>query len=201
MKIYFTRHGETEWNKIDKIQGQMDSPLNENGINMAKKLREKARNINFSHIYSSDLNRALDTCKIICPNKKIITSPLLREIDVGYWSAKQFNDIKKTDPFLYNLYFTKPEKYNRIDGESFYELIDRVKRFFELYIYNSDDENILIVSHGITIIAMFTIMENIEIKNFWQNRVRRNAEFNIAEYKDSKFTILKKAPLNLVNNI
>lgn len=67
--------------------------------------------------------------------------------------------------------------------------------------YNSDDENILIVSHGITIIAMFTIMENIEIKNFWQNRVRRNAEFNIAEYKDSKFTILKKAPLNLVNNI
>lgn len=48
---------------------------------------------------------------------------------------------------------------------------------------------------------MFTIMENIEIKNFWQNRVRRNAEFNIAEYKDSKFTILKKAPLNLVNNI
>lgn len=201
MKIYFTRHGETEWNKIDKIQGQMDSPLNENGINMAKKLREKARNINFSHIYSSDLNRALDTCKIIYPNKKIITSPLLREIDVGYWSAKQFNDIKKTDPYLYNLYFTKPEKYNRIDGESFYELIDRVKRFFELYVYNSDDENILIVSHGITIIAMFTIMENIEIKNFWQNRVRRNAEFNIAEYKDSKFTILKKAPLNLVNNI
>ena len=36
MKIYFTRHGETEWNKIDKIQGQLDSPLNENGINMAK---------------------------------------------------------------------------------------------------------------------------------------------------------------------
>lgn len=201
MKIYFTRHGETEWNKIDKIQGQLDSPLNENGINMAKKLREKARNINFSHIYSSDLNRALDTSKIICPNKKIITSPLLREIDVGYWSAKQFNDIKKTDPYLYNLYFTNPEKYNRIDGESFYELIDRVKRFFALYVYNSDDENILIVSHGITIIAMFTIMENIEIKNFWQNRVRRNAEFNIAEYKDSKFTILKKAPLNLVNNI
>lgn len=201
MLIYFTRHGETEWNKINRIQGQADSPLSDKGINMAKILKEQAKKINFSKVYSSDQNRAYNTAKIICPKNNIIKTPLLREIDVGYWSGKNFNDIKKTDAYLHDLYFHKPEKYNRIDGESFYDLIGRVREFFETYVYKAKDENILIVSHGVTIIAMFTVMENIEVKDFWKNRVRRNAQFNIAKYDRGKFYIIKKAPLNPIDSL
>lgn len=201
MNIYFTRHGETEWNKVEKIQGWLDSPLTEKGIEMGKDLSEIAKDINFDNIYSSDLDRAYETAKLIVPERKITKTKLLREINVGYWSGEYFKEIEKTDKKLYDLYFNNPGRYRREDGEDFYQLTKRVEDFFEKYIYNSTDENILIVSHGITIIAMFNIMENIPIEKFWTNRVRRNGEFNIAKYENNKFEIIKKAQKNPISTI
>lgn len=201
MNIYFTRHGETEWNKADKIQGWLDSPLTENGVEMGKNLSEIAKDIKFDSIYSSDLGRAYNTAKLIVPEREIIKTPLLREIDVGSWSGHPFSEAKDIDPKAYDLYFNKPDKYIREDGEDFYQLNNRVNKFFEEYVYNSKDENILIVSHGITIISIFNIMENIPIEKFWTNRVRRNGEFNIAKYENGKFEIIKKAAKNPVSTI
>lgn len=201
MRIYFTRHGETEWNKKDIIQGQLDSPLTEKGIEMGKSLREKSKNIKFDKIYSSDLKRALDTAKLIVGDREIITTPLLREINVGDWSGRKITDVKVEDSELYNDYFNHPEKYKRDDGESIFDLINRVEKFFKEAIYPEEDENILIVAHGVTIVAMLDIMEKIAVKDFWSNRVRRNGEFNIADYKDGEFKIIKKAPKNSVDSI
>lgn len=196
MKIYFTRHGQTLWNRQDIVQGWLDSPLTEEGISMAKQLREQAKQISFDAVYSSDLMRAYHTAKLICPDTYVERTKLLREIDVGYWSGKPFREISKIDPYLHKLYFQQPGRYNRVDGESFYDLQRRVEEFLEKAVYHSQEENILVVSHGITIIALFSIMENVPMERFWDNRVRRNAQFNIAEYKEGKFTILQKAPLN-----
>lgn len=201
MRIYFTRHGETEWNKEDIIQGQLDSPLTEKGIEMGKSLREKSKDIHFDKIYSSDLKRALDTAKLIAGDREIIETPLLREINVGNWSGRKISDVKIEDSKLYNDYFNNPEKYEREDGESIKDLLERVEKFFEEAIYPEEDENILIVAHGVTIVAMFDIMEKIPVKDFWSNRVRRNGEFNIADYKDGEFKIIKKAPKNSVDSI
>ncbi|WP_071026358.1 histidine phosphatase family protein [Peptoniphilus raoultii] len=196
MDIYFVRHGETLWNKNDIIQGHLDSPLTEKGREMAKILRKKSKDLKFTKVYSSDLGRAYETAKLICPSKPIIKTELLREIDVGSWSGKNFKDIEKEDPILYYNYFKRPEIYNRIDGESFYDLNARVKKFFDGALNENQRENILIVSHGITIVSIFNLMEKKSVKDFWYNRVRRNAEFNIARYEKGEFTIIKKAPLN-----
>ncbi|MBU5668346.1 histidine phosphatase family protein [Peptoniphilus sp. MSJ-1] len=201
MRIYFTRHGETEWNKEDIIQGHLDSPLTDKGIEMGKSLREKSKDIKFDKIYSSDLKRALDTAKLIAGDREVITTPLLREINVGDWSGRKITDVKVEDSELYNDYFNHPEKYNRDDGESIFDLMNRVEKFFEEAIYPEEDENILIVAHGVTIVAMFDIIEKIAVKDFWSNRVRRNGEFNIVDYKDGEFKIIKKAPKNSVDSI
>lgn len=201
MKIYFTRHGETEWNKKGIIQGQLDSPLTEDGIEMAKGLYESSKDIDFDKVYSSDLGRAYDTCKIISPHRDIIKTKLLREIDVGNWSGKTLKEVETKYRDLHQKYFNSPSSYFREDGESIYDLINRVEKFFEEAIYPEEDEKILIVTHGVTMVSMFNIMENIPIENFWTNRVRRNGFFNIAEYKDGKFTILQKAPKNPVDSI
>jgi len=201
MRIYFTRHGETEWNKKDIIQGQLDSHLTEKGIEMGIDLREKSKDICFDKIYSSDLGRAYDTAKLIAGDREIIKTPFLREIDVGSWSSHSIHDVKENDKELYFNYFNHPDIYDRKDGESIRDLLDRVEKFFEKAIYPEEDENILIVAHGVTIVAMFNIMEKIPIKDFWKNRVRRNGEFNIADYKDGEFKIIKKAPKNPVDSI
>ena len=75
MRIYFTRHGETEWNKLGIIQGQLDSALTSEGIEMGKRLREMSKDLNFDKVYSSDLGRAYDTARLICPDREIIKTP------------------------------------------------------------------------------------------------------------------------------
>ena len=192
MKIYLTRHGQTEWNRADRVQGIMDSPLTQEGIEMAELLRESSKNIKFDKVYSSDLKRAEDTAKIVAPDNEIISTPYLREIDVGNWSGRYFNTLKEEDRELYTTYFNEPHKYKREDGESLYEVMDRVKKFFEGYILNSKDKNVLIVSHGVTIVAILNYVEKIDISDFWENRVLRNATFNIIEYSDGEFKVLKK---------
>lgn len=201
MKIYLTRHGETEWNKQDRVQGILDSPLTEEGIEMAKTLSQLSKDIKFDKVYSSDLKRAEDTAKIIAPDNEIITTPYLREIDVGNWSGRYFPTLKEEDKELYKIYFNEPHKYSRPDGESLKHLMDRVERFFEEYILNATDENILIVSHGVTIVGIFNYVEKVELKDFWTNRVLRNAKFNIIEYKNGEFEVLQKAPKNPVSTI
>lgn len=201
MKIYLTRHGQTEWNKADKVQGILNSELTEEGINMAKTLHNISKDVKFDHVYSSDLKRAVDTAKIIAPKNEIITTPYLREINVGNWSGRYFQDIKKEDSKLYKTYFNDPEKYERPDGESLKNVMERVEKFFEEFILHSKDENVLIVSHGVTIVGIFNYVEKIELKKFWTNRVLRNAKFNVIEYKDGIFEVLEKAPRNPVDTI
>lgn len=201
MRIYFTRHGETEWNKLGIIQGQLDSALTSKGIDMGRRLGEMSKDLNFDKVYSSDLGRAYDTARLICPDREIIKTPLLREIDVGSWSGKNIKDVKVEDEVLYKKYFEDPKNYERPDGESIHDLRDRVEKFFEKAVYPNEDENILIVTHGVTIVAIYSLMENIPIEDFWSNRVRRNGEFNIADYEDGTFKIIKKAPKNPVDSI
>ena len=57
-RMYFVRHGETEWNRMRRIQGQLDVPLNETGSKQATLVAEALKDIPFARAFSSDLQRA-----------------------------------------------------------------------------------------------------------------------------------------------
>jgi len=63
--FYFVRHGETDWNKEQKVMGQADIPLNENGILQAQAVAEKIQVLPIDIIISSPLKRAWSTAEII----------------------------------------------------------------------------------------------------------------------------------------
>ena len=65
MKIYVTRHGQTELNAKKLMQGRSDNPLNDTGREQARAAREKIGNIKFDALYSSPLSRAVETASII----------------------------------------------------------------------------------------------------------------------------------------
>ena len=67
MKVYFARHGQTDWNILAKVQGTTDIPLNENGILQAQNLCEylKEKGISFEKIYTSYQLRARQTAQIV----------------------------------------------------------------------------------------------------------------------------------------
>ncbi|MFT8413245.1 MAG: histidine phosphatase family protein [Oenococcus oeni] len=67
MKVtfYLVRHGQTYFNRYNKLQGWSNSPLTENGLSDARKVGEKLSGVRFEAAYSSDTSRAMQTAKII----------------------------------------------------------------------------------------------------------------------------------------
>ena len=95
--IYLARHGQTDWNKQDRFQGQHDVPLNSLGVRQAEALRDRLVGLDFSLIYSSDLDRALDTARIIARDQQaeIIRDQRLREMNFGAWEGMTYEKIKE----------------------------------------------------------------------------------------------------------
>ncbi len=169
MKIYLTRHGETEWNKAGKMQGWNNSNLTEKGSSNAKKLGESLKNIDFDCVYCSPLGRALDTAKHILGDKRteIKVKEALKEMGFGCWEGVEHNILTELYPEQqYNLW-NKPHLYQPVDGESYDELIRRVSAFLDEITQSPSVGNILIVTHAAVIKAIYSIMKNIAIEEFW----------------------------------
>ena len=99
MKIYFVRHGKTEWNKLKKMQGSADIPLNEEGIEQAYKTKELISNIEFDCAICSPLTRTRQTLDIILDDKKI---PVIYDERIVERNYGEFEGTTKNVDFDYN---------------------------------------------------------------------------------------------------
>lgn len=71
MRIYIIRHGETEWNKLGRLQGRTDIPLNETGRELTRRVGYALRDIPFSRVISSPLGRAVETARLVLEGQKM----------------------------------------------------------------------------------------------------------------------------------
>ncbi len=191
MKVYISRHGETEWNKLGLVQSQLDSPLTKKGIEDLENLSKSIENLKFDRVYSSDLPRAVKSAEIIIGNRNIeITKlPELREILLIDWQGKNLETIKKEDP-RFETYVNNPESFHMEGSEDFYSFTERVNNFLQ-GIVKSGDESVLIVTHGVVVSAIFNIIEKNPIEKFWTNRVVYGSRLSEVLY-DGEFKIIKK---------
>ncbi|RPD66483.1 phosphoglycerate mutase-like protein [Lentinus tigrinus ALCF2SS1-7] len=89
-KVYIVRHGETDFNRQGIVQGQIDTPLNDAGVEQAQLAALALQDTPFDVAYSSDLQRARRTAEIILemhPGVKLETTPALRERYMGDWQG------------------------------------------------------------------------------------------------------------------
>lgn len=191
MNIYFTRHGQTEWNVIGKLQGWGNSNLTEKGIESAKRLGNRLKNVDFDLVFSSPQQRALETAKLIRGNKdtEIKTMDDLREIGFGSWEGMEIKDIKETYADEFDTYLNRPHLYEPIDGESFLDVDKRVKNVLD-EILSTKAENILIVSHGVTIKVLTSIIKGIPLEDLYQIPVQVGTALNICEYNGDKLRFI-----------
>ena len=90
MNLYMVRHGETGWNRANRLQGQHDVPLNSTGLAQANQLHQEIMkwHLKFDTVYASPLQRTLKTAQIIAPNQKIIVDHNLKERDIGQFAGQ-----------------------------------------------------------------------------------------------------------------
>lgn len=195
MEIYFIRHGQTIWNKEKRFQGLKDSPLTDLGIEQAKKLGQKLKNIKFDKFYSTHLKRALDTANYIKGDRKqeIEIFDDFIEISMGDMEGVQQDDFRKLYPlqleaFYHNQMDYDPSPYG---GESFLDIRKRIekglKKFIEL---NKNYERVLMVSHGATLKVLFHYLKGKDMSELLNEEIPKNTSYTVVRYENGKFEII-----------
>ncbi|MGL4987712.1 MAG: histidine phosphatase family protein [Cetobacterium sp.] len=195
LHIYFVRHGETVWNTLKIFQGRSNSPLTELGISQAEKLSAHLKDINFNKVYSSPLGRAIQTTELILgdKNSEINLIDEFQEINMGKVEGIPREEFEKKYPTEYHNFWNDAVHYNpsSFEGESYEEILNRVQKGLEKLISENKDGNILVVSHGITLKALFNIINKNSIDEFSNQPVPENTSTTIVEYDSDIFKIIK----------
>ena len=170
-RIFLVRHGETNWNKEGRFQGQINVPLNTNGKYQAKKASEYLNEINFNKVFSSSMDRPYETAKIILQNKpniKIKKIETLIEISHGLWEGKLENEIKEQWPELLKNWHEKPQEVIMPEGESIGEVSKRsVKAWKEICLAQKDKDLTLVVAHDAVNKTLICDILGIDFSNIW----------------------------------
>ncbi len=165
INLYLIRHGQTEWNINDQMQGSKNSPLTEQGILGAKITGNYLKDISFMQAYSSTQQRAIETRDYIIAenNHKTPTFELadLCEMDFGLWEGKHVPTLKKEIP-EFTTYLTDPANFDPSvnQGESYLAVLERMKRALNTIVENAnhDNGNILVVSHGTVLRLLLCVL-------------------------------------------
>ncbi|MEM4254692.1 MAG: histidine phosphatase family protein [Candidatus Woesearchaeota archaeon] len=147
MNIYLVRHGATGWNAENRVQGRIDTSLNEKGRQQAVFCRNYFKNIPLTVTYSSPLKRARHSAEIIVESRcPIIICDDLTERDFGNWEGKLWTEVM---PELECRKIRDGVKLRPTNGESLEELVVRSQRILkDIISKHNEGENILLVSHG-----------------------------------------------------
>lgn len=141
---FLVRHGETDWNREDIVQGSSDTHLNEKGRAQAKATAAVLKGKNIDLIISSDLSRAKETAEFIAEETgaEMIFDASLREMDFGELEGKSIPEVNKK----YGGFLERP--YKELGGETFEEVEQRAMEALRKHREDYIHKNIVIVSHG-----------------------------------------------------
>ncbi|MGM9904075.1 histidine phosphatase family protein [Enterococcus hirae] len=192
MKLYFTRHGKTEWNRERRFQGsQGDSPLLPESYKEIKAFGKKVKHIPFEVIYSSTAKRAKDTAEGInrelANPVKIIYTDKLRELGLGKLEGQSIDEMYHEFPEnLPNLrnhldqYDPKP-----FDGEPIEDAIARIETVVADAVAQHHGP-ILFVGHGASLTAAIQWMSGKKLPQLREMGGLFNSSLTILETGEPK---------------
>ena len=151
-RIILWRHGRTEWNVVNRFQGQADIPLDELGYEQAARAAEVLATYQPSALYSSDLSRCCQTAEALVQltGLEITTDKRLREIHVGSWEGLLGEEVKAADPELAHRLWAGEEVRRSPTGESPREVAERVcEALTDIAEAAEDHATVVVVTHGL----------------------------------------------------
>lgn len=189
MKIILVRHGETDYNKNRKIQGSINIPLNETGRQQAKNAAQQLKNISIDSVYSSTLDRAIETAKILVTHSEntleVQQDKRLVERSYGIFEGISFQSYDAMD---------EVERESNLEEASV--VADRITNFLnEKY---ESHQTILVVAHG-ACIRLFLESKRLiptrkeiysDLSRYEKYRYINNTAFITIEYDGESFKLI-----------
>ncbi len=177
MKLLLIRHGETDWNLAQRFQGQSDIPLNETGRRQAQALAERLAAVPFEAVYCSDLQRAVETARIIVSASNRMRGSgasgfrpdmRLREVHFGDWEGLTYHKIKAKHPAALAAWEANIFKNAPPNGETLEGLALRVQSMLEELRARHPGQTVSIVAHGGTLQTLICLALNLPPTMYWQ---------------------------------
>ena len=149
-EIILIRHGETEWNSQQRMQGHSNSDLSSVGQAQIQALGQWMKNVPFDHIYSSDSLRAKQTAEAITQfsGHELKIDLRLREKNLGVFEGLTSEEARERHPEVFRLFKTAGSKYVIDEGESTQQLQDRALEIVNEIRIKHPEERVLLVTHG-----------------------------------------------------
>lgn len=183
MKLILIRHGESRWNRLNRVQGTKNPRLSDKGIKQAKLLAHQIKKMRFDAVYSSHLSRAYETAKILT-NSNIATLEDLQEIKLGVWEGKTVHQVKKEYKELYGQWYKEPLKVKIPGGETLLEFKDRVVQTFDKIKAQHPNQEVLVVTHGGVITVYLAHLLEMNLNKVWSITLKNTSITILSFYED-----------------
>jgi len=191
-RIILVRHGETEWNRVERFRGRADVPLNPKGISQAEATaRRVAGSWSMTMIYSSPLSRAAATAQAISARLSLPAKPCpdLTDIDYGEWQGKTPEEVRSRWSELLNAWYERPHTVRIPGGESLDDVRSRCSRALKEVAEAYPEGTVAVVAHTVINRVILLIVLGLGNDRFW--RVRQdNCAINEVELDDGEFTLV-----------
>lgn len=184
MRLIIVRHGESEWNRIGRYQGQSDAPLSDLGLRQAEALALRLCDEPLDVIFTSSLQRAAKTAESIARYHRDTPfehTPALLEIDHGDWQGLLADEVIERYGDGLREWREHPTRAQMPNGESFSNVLKRVLDFKEQLCVEYSGRNVLISTHDVVVkvlVADALGMNMDRINRIWVT----NASISVIEY-------------------
>lgn len=197
MKIYFVRHGETDWNKERKIQGQVDIPLNEFGRHLARETAKGLKDVPFDVCFTSPLGRARETAQIILQGRDvpILEDKRILEMNFGVLEGKCCSKEGWDVPDSFQMFFDDPVHYQAPEGgEDFQAVRERTGDFLNWLFAQEQyrDSTVLVTTHGAAMAGLLNNLKKKPLAEYWGVGVHKNCGVTEVEVTDGRIDIISE---------
>ena len=192
MEIFLVRHGQTQANREQRVQGRSDPPLDETGRLQAQRLADRLRSVPVRAVYSSPLRRALQTADAIAaPHALPVTvEPGLIEMDVGALDGLSYAEMREQYGQFLKMWRHDAGAVRMPGGENLREVRERSWPILQQLSERYRDGAAIIVSHAFTLQGLLCKAMDIPLTHF--ERVRHDvAAITLLAITESGAIVLK----------
>lgn len=194
MAIYLIRHGETEWNRAQRLQGTQDVPLNGTGLAQARRLASRFRDLRVSAVLSSPLARARETALIISQRRQwpVVTEDNLREIDHGAWTGMGVRTVARQHPDEHAIWRLSPDRLRPSTGETLQEAYRRAVGVLSRTLRTGFCGDVVVVSHGVINALLLCAVLEVPISRVWEFP-QPNGAVNAIQFRGRRVVAIEDA--------
>ncbi|MBK1989291.1 histidine phosphatase family protein [Sphaerospermopsis aphanizomenoides BCCUSP55] len=205
-RLLLVRHGETEWNRQGKFQGQIDVPLNDNGRSQAAKAGEFLQDVALDFAFSSTMARPKETAEIILkphPDVKLELLDGLREISHGLWEGKFEAEIEQEFPGELERWRTIPAEVQMPEGENLHQVWERSVAAWQSILQAAEENHLqtgLVVAHDATNKTLLCHILGLSPENFWNFR-QGNGAVSVIDYPSGASGLPVLQAMNITSHL